>query len=169
MMAVLAGKLEARREDRAPVAGKSTLNRLELICLEPTRCHKVSHDPIAIKRLMVRRLLPVTGPQSGRPWRVLWANGNRVVWHPSSHGGDRGRPRGRRLRAGMAGGGGEIGAMAGAQAGIVSAHLVVIWRAFPFRRPKKTKGSRKDISVGGPQPNSAPVGSHWPTVMTTVL
>ena len=30
MMAVLAGKLEARREDCAPVAGKSTLNRLEL-------------------------------------------------------------------------------------------------------------------------------------------
>ena len=29
MMAVLAGKLEARREDCAPVAGKSTLNRLE--------------------------------------------------------------------------------------------------------------------------------------------
>src|ERR1700751_1365967 len=30
MMAVLAGKLEAGREDCAPVAGKSTLNRLEL-------------------------------------------------------------------------------------------------------------------------------------------
>ena len=30
LMAVLAGKLEARREDCAPVAGKSTLNRLEL-------------------------------------------------------------------------------------------------------------------------------------------
>ena len=53
MMAVLAGKLEGRREDCAPVAGKSTLNRLELSCLEPTRYHKVSHNPIAIKRLMV--------------------------------------------------------------------------------------------------------------------
>src|ERR1700693_4849321 len=30
IMAVLAGKLEAQREDCAPVAGKSTLNRLEL-------------------------------------------------------------------------------------------------------------------------------------------
>jgi len=30
VMAVLAGKLEARRDDCAPVAGKSTLNRLEL-------------------------------------------------------------------------------------------------------------------------------------------
>jgi Transposase DDE domain group 1 len=53
MMAVLAGKLEARRDDCAPVAGKSTLNRLELSCLEPTRYHKISHNPIAIKRLMV--------------------------------------------------------------------------------------------------------------------
>jgi hypothetical protein len=53
MMAVLAGKLEARREDCAPVAGKSTLNRLELSNLEPTRYHKISHNPIAIKRLLV--------------------------------------------------------------------------------------------------------------------
>src|SRR6202048_537071 len=51
--AVLAGKLEARRKDCAPVAGKSTLNRLELSCLEPTRYHKISHNPIAIKRLLV--------------------------------------------------------------------------------------------------------------------
>src|SRR5215831_5554767 len=35
--AVLAGKLEARREDCAPVAGKSTLNRLELSRLQPSR------------------------------------------------------------------------------------------------------------------------------------
>jgi hypothetical protein len=53
VMAVLAGKLEARREACAPVAGKSTLNRLELSRLEPTRYHKISHNPIAIKRLMV--------------------------------------------------------------------------------------------------------------------
>jgi Transposase DDE domain group 1 len=53
MMAVLAGKLGARREDCAPVAGKSTLNRLELSRLEPTRYHKISHNPIAIKRLLV--------------------------------------------------------------------------------------------------------------------
>jgi hypothetical protein len=32
---VLAGKLEAGREKCAPVAGKSTLNRLELSKLEP--------------------------------------------------------------------------------------------------------------------------------------
>src|SRR5436190_14136192 len=53
MMAVLAGRLEARREDCAPVAGKSTLNRLELSKLTPTRYHKISHNPIGIKRLMV--------------------------------------------------------------------------------------------------------------------
>jgi hypothetical protein len=57
MMAVLAGKLEARREDCAPVAGKSTLNRLELSRLEPSRYHKISHNPIAIKRLMVELFL----------------------------------------------------------------------------------------------------------------
>ena len=48
MMAVLAGKLTARREDCAPVAGKSTLNRLE-----PTRYHKISHNPMAIRNLLV--------------------------------------------------------------------------------------------------------------------
>ena len=53
LMAVLAGKLAARREDCAPVAGKSTLNRLELSRLEPTRYHKISHNPMAIKRLLV--------------------------------------------------------------------------------------------------------------------
>jgi Transposase DDE domain group 1 len=53
MMAVLAGKLAARREDCAPVAGKSTLNRLELGRLEPTRYQKISHNPIAIRRLFV--------------------------------------------------------------------------------------------------------------------
>jgi hypothetical protein len=53
MMAVLAGKLAARREDCAPVAGKSTLNRLELSKLEPTRYHKISHNPVAIKALLV--------------------------------------------------------------------------------------------------------------------
>src|SRR5262245_45790208 len=53
IMAVLAGKLEARREECAPVAGKSTLNRLELSRLEPTRYHKISHNPICIKRIMI--------------------------------------------------------------------------------------------------------------------
>jgi hypothetical protein len=53
VMAVLAGKLEARREDCAPVAGKSTLNRLELSRPEPSRYHKISHDPASIEKLLV--------------------------------------------------------------------------------------------------------------------
>jgi hypothetical protein len=57
LMAVLAGKLEARREECAPVAGKSTLNRLELSKLEPTRYHKISHNPVAIKNLLVELFL----------------------------------------------------------------------------------------------------------------
>jgi hypothetical protein len=53
MMAILAGKLEARRADCAPVAGKSTLNRLELSRPEATRYHRISHDPAAIEALLV--------------------------------------------------------------------------------------------------------------------
>ncbi len=52
-MAVLAGKLAARRSDCAPVAGKSTLNRLELSRPAPTRYHKIAHDGAAIERLFV--------------------------------------------------------------------------------------------------------------------
>ena len=44
VMAVLAGKLAARREDCAPLAGKSTLNRLELSRLQSTRYHKISQS-----------------------------------------------------------------------------------------------------------------------------
>src|SRR6201998_3065093 len=61
MMAVLAGKLEAWRSDCAPVAGKSTLNRLELSRLEPTRYHKISHNPVAIKRLFLDLFLEAHG------------------------------------------------------------------------------------------------------------
>jgi hypothetical protein len=53
VLAVLAGKLEAHRSDCAPLAGKSTLNRLELRRPEPTRYHKVSHDAAAIETLFV--------------------------------------------------------------------------------------------------------------------
>ena len=53
VMAVLAGKLEAWREDCAPVAGKSTLNRLELSRGIATRYKKISHDPAAIETLFV--------------------------------------------------------------------------------------------------------------------
>jgi hypothetical protein len=53
VMATLAGKLEAGRADCAPLAGKSTLNRLELSRPEPTRYHKINHDPAAIEDLFV--------------------------------------------------------------------------------------------------------------------
>jgi hypothetical protein len=53
VMGVLAGKLEARRADCAAVAGKSTLNRLELSRPQPSKYHKISHDPAAIEELFV--------------------------------------------------------------------------------------------------------------------
>jgi hypothetical protein len=52
-MAVLAGKLSARRKDCAPLAGKSTLNRLELGGLEPTRYHRIAWDGAKIEALFV--------------------------------------------------------------------------------------------------------------------
>ncbi len=53
VMAVLAGKLSARRSDCAPLAGKSTLNRLELSQPEPSRYHKISYDAAQIEGLFV--------------------------------------------------------------------------------------------------------------------
>jgi len=62
VFAVLAGKLEARRRRCAPVAGKSTLNRLEHAPEEGPgytsgRYHKISHDVGAIERLFVTLFL----------------------------------------------------------------------------------------------------------------
>jgi hypothetical protein len=57
VMAVLAGKLQAGRTDCAPVAGKSTLNRLELSREVATRYHKIAHNPAAIEALFVTLFL----------------------------------------------------------------------------------------------------------------
>jgi hypothetical protein len=57
VMAVLAGKLQAWRADCAPVAGKSTLNRLELSRETATRYHKIAHNPGAIEGLFVTLFL----------------------------------------------------------------------------------------------------------------
>src|ERR1700761_1275759 len=57
VLAVLPGKRAAQRSDCAPLAGKSTLNRLELSRVEPTRYHKVSHDAAAIEMLLVEVFL----------------------------------------------------------------------------------------------------------------
>ena len=53
VMATLAGKLAARRADCAPLAGKSTLNRLELSRPEPTRYARLAADTVAIEALFV--------------------------------------------------------------------------------------------------------------------
>ena len=54
VLAVLAGKLEARRADCAPLAGKSTLNRLEHAPAgEPGRYHRIGHDATAVEALFV--------------------------------------------------------------------------------------------------------------------
>jgi hypothetical protein len=61
-MAILAGKLEARRSDCAPLAGKSTLNRLEHAPAKgPTRYHKIGHDGAAVERLFVDLFLDAHG------------------------------------------------------------------------------------------------------------
>ena len=57
VLATLAGKLHAKRKGRAPLAGKSTLNRLEHAPSEPSRYHKIGHDPAAIEDLFVALFL----------------------------------------------------------------------------------------------------------------
>jgi hypothetical protein len=81
MMAILAGKLEARRADCAPVAGKSTLNRLELSRPEATRYHKISHDPAAIETLFVDLFLEAhRHPRRGRHGRSATRAARRPVF-----------------------------------------------------------------------------------------
>jgi len=58
VMAAMLGKLTARRKECAPLAGKSTLSRLEHAPEEgvshaPPRYHKISHDGPAIERTFV--------------------------------------------------------------------------------------------------------------------
>jgi hypothetical protein len=58
VLAAVAGKLAARRSNCAPLAGKSTLNRLEHAPAgEPTRYHKIGHDGALIERLFVELFL----------------------------------------------------------------------------------------------------------------
>ena len=53
VMAILADKLEAHRTACAPLAGKSTLNRLEHGAADTDRYRKIGHDGAAIERLLV--------------------------------------------------------------------------------------------------------------------
>lgn len=94
VMAILAGKLKARRQKKcAAVAGKSTLNRLELSRPQPSRYHRISHDPAAIEALFVALFMgahalppdeivldldatddPVHGNQEGRFFHGYYGN-----------------------------------------------------------------------------------------------
>jgi hypothetical protein len=67
VMAVLGGKLAAKRADCAPLAGKSTLNRLELSRPEPTRYHKISYDAAAIEGLFVDLFVDAHARRRYRP------------------------------------------------------------------------------------------------------
>ena len=85
VLAVLGGKLEARRADCAPLAGKSTLNRLELSRPEPTRYHKISYDAAAIgigraslAKLVRARVIGEPGMVLAGPGRVL--EGVAISW-----------------------------------------------------------------------------------------
>ena len=54
VLALFSDKLESRRRDCAPLAGKSTMNRLEHSPRTPDdRYHKISHDPGALEALFV--------------------------------------------------------------------------------------------------------------------
>ena len=55
VLATLAGKLSARRKGCEPLAGKSTLNRLEHApdTKDGSRYHKIAHDPAAFESLFV--------------------------------------------------------------------------------------------------------------------
>jgi Transposase DDE domain group 1 len=66
VLATLAGKLKAKRKGCAPLAGKSTLNRLEHAPLGPSRYHRIGHDGTAIERLFVDLLLEAHQAPPGR-------------------------------------------------------------------------------------------------------
>jgi len=54
VLGTVLGRLEARRRGCAPLAGKSTLNRLEHApASKPGRYHRIDHDPAAIENLFV--------------------------------------------------------------------------------------------------------------------
>ena len=59
VLALLSGKLEARRKDCAPLAGKSTLNRLEHAPPNdaPGRYHRIGHDPDALQAVLLESFI----------------------------------------------------------------------------------------------------------------
>jgi hypothetical protein len=67
-MAVLAGKLSARRKNCAPLAGKSTLNRLERGGVAASRYHRIAWDAAGIERLFVDLFLEA---HRARPQQII--------------------------------------------------------------------------------------------------
>jgi hypothetical protein len=123
VMAVLAGKLTARREDCAAVAGKSTLNRLELSGPTPTRYHKISHDGQAIEDVFVD--LFVEAAAAGNRKQIVL---DLDATDDPLHGHQEGRffhGYGACPRAGEAGPGGRL---------LLPAALHLLWAPFAARR-----------------------------------
>lgn len=70
VLAVLAGKLEARRAACAPLAGKSTLNRLEHAPVGTSgRYHRIGHDAAAIEAVFVDLFLDAH--RKGPPRQII--------------------------------------------------------------------------------------------------
>ena len=67
VLALLADKLAGKRKDCAPLAGKSTLNRLEHAPPKgrPSRYHRIEHDPEALQDLLLELFIESWG--DGRP------------------------------------------------------------------------------------------------------
>jgi len=61
VLGVVLGRLEAKHERCAPLAGKSTLNRLEHGTTALDRYRRIAHEPLAIERLFVDLFLNAHG------------------------------------------------------------------------------------------------------------
>jgi hypothetical protein len=68
VLGTVLGRLEARRRDCAPLAGKSTLNRLEHAPLGAHRYRRIAHDSAAIEALLVDLFLEA---QARPPKRIV--------------------------------------------------------------------------------------------------
>ena len=71
VLALLPGKLEGHRKDCAPLAGKSTLNRLEHAppSGEPGRYHRIGHDADALQAVLLESF--IDSWKGGRPSRLV--------------------------------------------------------------------------------------------------
>ena len=71
VLALLSGKLEGHRKDCAPLAGKSTLNRLEHAppSGEPGRYHRIGHDADALQAVLLESF--IDSWKGGRPSRLV--------------------------------------------------------------------------------------------------